>query len=592
MWRRRLLAVVLAAASSALLFGQYPQAPPQGYPPQGYPPPQSQDPQAAPDQPGMAVARLSVINGDASVRRGDSGEWVAAVLNAPLMAGDAVSVAPGGSAELQLDNANFVRIAGDSEIRISSLDNGHDQIQIAKGLITWRALRDSNVQAEISTPLVAVHPLRLSAVRVEAAPDGGTRIIVRKGDADVSTQRGSERVHEGSMMLVRGSADQPEYQVVYGAGRDSWDNWNDQRDAYLMRSQSGNYVSPDVYGTEDLDAYGRWGYDPAYGNVWTPNVPPNWSPYSYGQWVWEDYYGWTWVDYDPWGWAPFHYGSWYFRTGFGWSWYPGFRYGHYWWHPAMVGFVGLGGGVSFGVGFGFANVGWIPLAPFEAFRPWYGPGWFAGGIGGARFAVGANVNAFNTFRNARVANGVNAVSAADFQRGVFSNRLPVTGAQLQQASLVRGAVPITPTANNLRFANRAVSAAAPRADFGSQRFFSRMPTSNVAAQRTSFAQQQAAVRSGMGGFESRSQTGGAQAGGAGWRRFGEPPSAGGGAQSGAGPAQRPNAGGGSWGRFGNPQSTPAPSYRSAPAPGYRSAPAPRSSGGGGAGHSSSGHGRR
>ena len=29
---------------------------------------------SAPDQPGQAVARLSVINGDASVRRGDSGD--------------------------------------------------------------------------------------------------------------------------------------------------------------------------------------------------------------------------------------------------------------------------------------------------------------------------------------------------------------------------------------------------------------------------------------------------------------------------------------------------------------------------------------
>ena len=210
-------------------------------------------------------------------------------------------------------------------------------------------------------------------------------------------------------------------------------------------------MSPDITGAEDLDAYGRWGYDPAYGNVWTPNVPPGWAPYSNGQWVWEDYYGWTWVDYDPWGWAPFHYGSWYFRAGFGWSWFPGPRYGHYWYHPAMVGFFGFGGGV--GVGFGFGNVGWIPLAPFEVFRPWYGPGWFGGGaFGGGRFARCQQREYYSsTFRNARVANGVNAVSAQDFQRGAFSNRVAVNGAQLQQASLVRGAVPMTPTANNLRF---------------------------------------------------------------------------------------------------------------------------------------------
>ena len=80
--------------------------------------------------------------------------------------------APGGSAELQLDYANFVRIAGDTEIRISALENGRNQIQMAKGLITCRVLRDTNVQSEISTPAVAVHPLRQTAVRVEVAPDG------------------------------------------------------------------------------------------------------------------------------------------------------------------------------------------------------------------------------------------------------------------------------------------------------------------------------------------------------------------------------------------------------------------------------------
>jgi hypothetical protein len=597
----------LAIAAGTLLavaglFGQqgYPQQP--SYGPQA---PSSQPAAGAPDQPGQSVARLSVINGEASVRRGDSGEWVAAVLNAPLMVGDSVSVAAGGSAEMQLDFANFVRIAGDSEIRISSLENGRIQVQMAKGLITWRALRDTNVQSEISTPGVAVHPLRLSAVRLEVAPDGGTRIIVRKGDVEAASPRGTERIHEGNMMLLRGSADDPEYQVATAAVRDQWDNWNDQRDSYLDRAQSNRYLSQDIMGGEDLDAAGRWGYDPAYGNVWTPNVAPGWAPYSNGQWVWEDYYGWTWVDYDSWGWAPFHYGSWYFRTGLGWSWFPGQRYGHYWYHPAMVGFFGFGGGV--GVGFGFGNVGWIPLAPFEVFRPWYGPGWFGGGGygGSARFGVIANVNVYNTFRNARFAGGVNAVTATDFQRGVFGSRIAVNGAQLQQASLARGALPVAPTANNLRFTSKA--AAGPRGEPGNQRFFSQMSSSGAAAQRVPFAQQQAAVRSGFSGGTAVGA--GAATSGAGWRRFGEPAGQTGGQgatgrTTGFVPQPRSSpAGNGNWERFGSPQSAPrrstspapayrsapAPSYRSAPAPSYRSAPATGSRPGSSGGHSGSSH---
>jgi hypothetical protein len=637
---RRFPIVITLLATSAILFGQ--QAPQQQFP--------EQQPGAEPqDQPGQPVARLGVINGDASVRRGDSGDWVAAALNAPLMAGDSVSVAPNGSAEMQLDYADFLRIGGDSEIRISQLDNGRQQVQVSRGLVTWRVIRDSNganTQSEISTPAVAVHPLRLSEVRVEVAADGATRIIVRRGDAEVATQRGTERVHEGNMMLVRGSADDPEYQVVNASPKDGWDNFNDQRDAYLDRSQSNRYVSPDINGAEDLDAYGRWGYDPAYGNVWTPAVPPTWAPYQNGQWVWEDYYGWTWVDYDPWGWAPFHYGSWYQRAGFGWTWFPGVRTGRYFYHPALVGFFGFGGG--FGVGFGFGNVGWVALAPFEVFHPWYGPGWFAGGRFGMPNRVIANANIMTAFRNARAGNGVIAVSAQDFQRGSFRNQIAVNRAQLLQGSLVHGALPVAPTAGNLRFSDRPVSAASiPRNEAGgSQRFFSRMPASAAASQRTPFTQQQAAVRSafgGAGGRETAQASGGqSQSAASGWRRFGEPsPSAGasgtqqrslqpnggtggtnGGANSGAGAG---------WDRFGTPQRSSAmpaapqqgrsslpPVYsgsgssryqgssgqsravqvappivqqRSAPAPQYNSAPPSSSRGGSsGGGHSSGGHG--
>jgi len=633
---RRIHILAALIATSAVLFAQ------QFPPPQ--PQPGQQDPAAPepPDQPGPPVVRLGVINGDASVRRGDSGDWVAAALNIPLMAGDSLSVAPGGSVEMQLDYANFLRAGGDSEIRISQLDNGRQQVQVSRGLVTWRVLRDTNganIQSEISTPAVAVHPQRLSEVRVEVAPDGGTRIIVRRGDAEVTTPRGSERIHEGNMMMVRGSPDDAEYQVVNAPAKDGWDNFNDQRDSFLERALSNRYVSPDVTGAEDLDAYGRWGYDPAYGNVWTPAVPPTWAPYQDGQWAWGDDYGWTWIDYDPWGWAPFHYGSWYMRPGFGWTWFPGARGGHYWYHPAMVGFFGFGG-AGIGVGFGFGNVGWVALAPFERFHPWYGPGWFAGGRFGLVNRVTTNANIMTAFRNAREGNGVVAVSAQDFQRGAFRNQIAVNRAQLLQGSLVRGAVPVAPTASNLRFSDRPVSAAAiPRNEAGSQqRFFSRMPA--AASQRTAFTQQQAAVRSVFGGGAAgerqtapRAGSGAqSQAAGSGWRRFGEPSQPGGAVQP---RNSQPNGGtggaGAGWDRFGSPQRSAAPqqersnrppvyygsgsnSYRGssgesravqvappivqqraapaprAPAPSYSAPPASRGGSGGSGGHSSGGHG--
>ena len=92
--------------------------------------------------------------------------------------------------------------------------------------------------------------------------------------------------------------------------RDAWDAWNDQRDNFLSRAQSNQYLSPDIDGGEDLDAAGRWGYDPNYGNVGRPTCRRAGRPTAMVLGV-EDPYGWTWVDAEPWGWAPFHYGSWY-----------------------------------------------------------------------------------------------------------------------------------------------------------------------------------------------------------------------------------------------------------------------------------------
>ncbi len=491
---------LLAAASLGAQFGpQDPQQAPGGYD-------AAADAGGAVDEAGPPVARLSVMSGEASVRRRDSGEWIAAVVNAPLLAGDTLATGPGGQVELQLDEANYLRLAGDTEVRLADLMDGRSQIQVAGGQVFYRGLRDSAVQTEISTPSVAVHPLRLAATRIEVSGDGSTRIIVRRGEAEVSTQRGTERVREGNMMIVRSGAGDAEYQLAQAPGRDGWDAWNEQRDGYLERAQSNRYVGQGIYGAEDLDAAGRWSYDPAYGNVWMPTVGANWAPYRDGRWVWVDYYGWTWVDDAPWGWAPFHYGSWYMRTGFGWAWYPGARYGRTWWRPGLVSFVGFGGGY----GRGFGNIGWVPLGPREAYHPWYGRG--RGGFN--NFNVVNNANIAGIYRNARVPNGVTAVASQDFQRGAFRNHVAPNAGDLQRGGLMRGGLPVQAGANQARLGDRAATVA-PRGDWSSQRFFT--PSGNLAGRQP--GGQAAFGNSGARGF-GQVQPNGAQ--NPGWRRFGEP----------------------------------------------------------------------
>src|SRR5688572_22862370 len=73
------------------------------------------------DEPGQGVARISLLKGDVTVRRGDSGELIAAELNAPLVALDHVLTDADSRAEIQFDWANMARLAPDTEIRLAEL---------------------------------------------------------------------------------------------------------------------------------------------------------------------------------------------------------------------------------------------------------------------------------------------------------------------------------------------------------------------------------------------------------------------------------------------------------------------------------------
>jgi FecR protein len=477
-------------------------------------------------EPGRAVARLSVVSGDVSVRRGDSGDAVAAALNAPLMADDRVLTSASSRAEVELDSANVLRIGPNSDVRFAAMDTRSFQIQVGAGTVTFRTLRAGQAQVEVDTPSVALRPMRPGAYRVSVHEDGTSEITVRSGEAEIDSQRGGEQLEAGQTMDARGPATDPEFQVVQGIPADAFDRWNEERDRYFQSSQSYQHVSPAISGAEDLDQNGRWVNDPNYGQVWQPTVGPDWAPYQNGQWVWEDYYGWTWVSYDPWGWAPYHYGRWFWGPG-GWAWYPGPVAAYPYWAPAYVGFFGFGPGLGIGVGFGFGGVGWVALAPFEAFHPWWGRGFyggFGGGFVGGHTTIVNNVNVYNSFRNARVTGGAIGMNTDGFGRGGRVTAL--NRGQLQSAGAVHGVLPVAPDRSSLRFSNRAVSGRFPQAR--SQSFASRMQAPRV--QHASFEQQQRGMQQmSRGNFSpstSRGFGGGTSgAGGSsehGWSRFGEP----------------------------------------------------------------------
>ncbi|MFZ3191274.1 MAG: DUF6600 domain-containing protein [Candidatus Sulfotelmatobacter sp.] len=537
-------------------------APPPGQPGQAGPPPQPGQPQGGPPQPGQppqmgeegqpigpsgegpakvdqGVGRISMIHGDVSTQRGDSGTWAAAVLNQPVVNGDKVSTAAGGRAEVQLDYANILRLGSNSQATIANFTHKYIQIQVAQGLANYSVFGESEAEPEIDTPNVAVHPAHTDGVfRIEVRPDGDSIIIVRKGQAQISTPQGIADIKQGDMATVRGSGADARYKISPAPERDDWDRWNSDRDRMIHNADAWRHTNKYYVGSEDLDAYGQWEDAPDYGQVWVPNEPDDWAPYRDGNWDWEPYYGWTWVGYEPWGWAPYHYGRWMWYSG-AWAWWPGpvWGAGFYrpFWAPAYVSFFGFGGGWGFGFGWGgWGGFGWLPIGPCDRFYPWWGgyrgrfgvagSGRFGtynrvGGIaplhGGTQFSNLAHIN------DTHISRGVSTVGAGKFGVG-GTTAVAATHEQLSSARMMTGNLPVVPTRASLSASGRAAAPSTIHSG-AAQHFYGTQSTSRP----ESFQQQTAHLQQSMqqshfspvtagrssGGLESRGASSSAAAGG-------------------------------------------------------------------------------
>jgi hypothetical protein len=433
---------------------------------------------------GTGVARIDALSGEVAIQRGDSNDASAAVANAPVLGADYVTTGQDGRAEVGFDGHAAVRLGPNVQIRFSHLDPQDREMQLAAGTVDLRLFGGTDGRSTIDTPSISIEPRTAGSFRVSVDDSGQTAVTVRSGRADILTPQGTQSLEPGTTLLADGPASSPSIQTETAIASDDFDAYNADRDrVYASAVAEGAYVNTDIQGVGDLSGNGNWVDDGTYGNVWIPsNVAPDWAPYRDGSWVWEDGYGWTWVAAEPWGWAPYHYGRWYFSAAYHhWAWFPPApgRFAPAW-SPALVGFVGFNiGAVSVGIGFG--NIGWVPLAPYEAFRPWWGP---RAGVA----ETGVSVR----YRNMQVAGAFTSVSRENFQRGDFSHPYVVSQAELRtiHAVPVHGALPIVPSRANLRFSARPVPAALDARPAFAQRTFAGHAAVTA---RVPFSRQQASV---------------------------------------------------------------------------------------------------
>ena len=400
------------------------------------------------------VARLNFIVGAVSYlpSGGNENDWVTVDMNRPLTTGDRLWADANSRGELHI-GSTAVRMNSNTGFSFLNLDDTSVQIGLSEGSIILRLRHlDPGDTYEVDTPNLAFAIKRAGDYLIEANPDNNTSIItVRQGEGEVIGGGRSWQVISDQQAIFAGT-DTLNYDLRDAGSQplSEFDRWARSRDQSEDRAAAPRYVSTEMTGYEDLDAYGSWTQVPEYGWSWRPSqVPAGWAPYRFGHWVWIAPWGWTWVEDEPWGFAPFHYGRWAnYRSN--WIWVPGPMVRRPVYAPALVAWVGGGGfGLSITLG-GRAGIGWFPLGPREVFVPGYRVS--------ERYVTNINVtntvvnrtnvvNIFNnrnaapiTYMNRAAPNGVTVVPQDTFvnARPVARNVMNVPERELASAPVTRG----------------------------------------------------------------------------------------------------------------------------------------------------------
>jgi len=311
----------------------------------------------------LGSMRISVIEGDVQVRTEDTGEWVPASINMPLVDGDRIWVPEEGRTELQLRDGSFLRLDENSALEILTVEKDSFQFYLTegRGYANFGGLKGSLLQ--IDTPVSSIRAYDRSNFRIETTQDGYTDISVYRGVVYAENRDGITRVDGGNTLSLKEGT----YAELSPLGPpDEWERWNRERDRrFAERRPPSRYLPDELQAySSDFEENGRWVQVREYGYIWTPTVvvSAGWAPYRIGRWVWigGDY---VWVSYEPWGWAPYHYGRWAFISRIGWCWVPPTR-GAVYWGPGFVGWVRTP-----------THVSWVPLAPREIYygHGYYGP---------------------------------------------------------------------------------------------------------------------------------------------------------------------------------------------------------------------------
>ena len=279
------------------------------------------------------IVRLSYVDGNAQIDRGEGQGFEKAIMNMPVIQGAKISTSDAGAkAEVELEDGSAVRLTPETRIAFPELglrDSGQriTSVDVLKGTAYFNVRKhagDFRVTAggqQLEIPDNTEFRVSATNQRIELA--------VYKGEVKVPSASKEIKVKKNETLALD-VADLSQETVAKGISSDPYDDWNHERDQYRDMYASTSYSSGSgfssaySYGYADLNYYGNYFYAPGWGLMWQPfGIGPGWSPFMDGAWMWYPGPGYMWVSSYPWGWMPYRYGAWNFVPGFGWAWFPG-----------------------------------------------------------------------------------------------------------------------------------------------------------------------------------------------------------------------------------------------------------------------------
>jgi len=373
------------------------------------------------------AARIQRVEGEVALNNTNAGnaadeQWIAATENQPFSVGDRIYTRDNGRASLAFTGRNFARLNSNTSLDVLALNDERTQLALRDGSAMFDVgYLDSGDLFEVATPYGAVDFQQPGLYNV-GIDNGQVLVSVLSGLAQVVGLGGSGQISKGELLTLAGST---AANVVLSQldGRDAgyqvddyyayqYPRYYDGRyrdyNAYLSdpyyfdpyrRNVSYQYANSYIPGLDDLDYYGDWQNIDNYGYAWSPRVDAGWSPYQTGYWYTDYPYGPTWVSTEPWGYAPYHYGRWAY-AGDRWYWVPEATNVTPVYSPALVSFIP----------FGQDQIGWVPLAPGDAYVPhYYNTSWQPQYL--------TRDDLYLRTANLNVPNAVTVVSVDDFTRG-------------------------------------------------------------------------------------------------------------------------------------------------------------------------------